>query len=136
MLCAALAATGFARPHAGASGGSRQIVLVSKCGAIGVQRPRQLVFTCADAGLLVHHMRWSTWGGRVAVARGEQFANDCNPACVSGTYHKTAVTVHLYKRRACPGRSHLYYRDATIIDPAGHRTGRRMTCPYVAEPSL
>ena len=72
----------------------------------------------------------------MAVARGEQFANDCNPACVSGTFHKTVVTVHLYKRRACPGRSDLYYRDATIIDPAGHRTGARISCPYVAEPSL
>jgi hypothetical protein len=81
-------------------------------------------------------MRWSAWGGRVAVAHGEQFANDCDPACVSGTFHKTAVTVHLYKRRACPGRSHLYYRDATIIDPAGHRTGEGMSCPYVSESSL
>ena len=111
VLSAVAAASGFGPGNAAGTGGSAQIVLVSKCGAVGVQRPREIVLTCGDAGLLVQHMRWSTWGGRVAIARGDQFANDCDPACVSGTFHKTRVTVHLYKRRACPGRSHLYYRD-------------------------
>ena len=130
-LSAALAVSGFGWADAPRTGGSSQIVVVSKCGAVGVQRPKELVFTCADAGLRVQHMHWSSWGGRVAVARGEQFANDCDPACVSGTFHRTAVIVHLYKRRGCPGRAHLYYRDATIIDAAGHRTGARVTCPDV-----
>lgn len=104
-------------------------VLISKCGNIGVQRPRQIVFACADAGLRVEQLRWSNWGGRVAIGRGVQMANDCEPSCVAGHFHATAVTLHLYKRRFCPGRSHLYYLKATFITANGQRSPGRLGCP-------
>jgi hypothetical protein len=106
-----------------------RIVLVSKCGNIGVQRPREIVFACADAGLKVQQLRWSAWGGRIAVGRGVQMANDCNPSCVAGHFHATPVTLHLYKRRPCPGRSRLYYLNVTFITPSGQRSGGRLGCP-------
>jgi hypothetical protein len=106
-----------------------RIALVSKCGNLGVQRPREIVFACADAGLRVQQLHWSAWGGRVAIGRGVQIANDCEPSCVAGHFHATPVTLHLYKRRPCAGRSHLYYLNATLITPSGKRAPARLGCP-------
>jgi hypothetical protein len=100
-----------------ATGTSTRTVLVSKCGNLGVQRPKQIVFTCADAGLRVERLRWAHWGARVAVGRGIQMANVCDPSCVAGTFRATTVTLHLYKRRMCSGRTHFYYVNASIITP-------------------
>jgi hypothetical protein len=115
--------------HAGTAKTATRIVLVSKCGALGVQRPREIVFACADAGLRVSRLRWSTWGGRVAVGRGVQMANDCLPSCAGGHFVTTPLTLRLYQRRVCPGRSRLYYLRATFVAPNGHRTAGALGCP-------
>src|SRR4051812_37555440 len=104
MAVGALSASAVLTATTSATPGSA--VLVSKCGAPGVQRPKEIIFTCGDAGLLVRSLRWSRWGGRVAVGTGVQRVKVCVPDCATGGVRSTAVTVHLYKRRACPGRSH------------------------------
>jgi hypothetical protein len=103
--------------------------VVSKCGSLGVKRPKAIVFACADAGLRAHKLHWPKWGGRIAIGHGVQEANDCDPSCVAGHFHTTSVTVHLDKRRSCPGRSHRYYRRATLIPASGPRSAWPLTCP-------
>lgn len=136
-LCAALSSLAFtaaivvglgapATPLASTS----QTVLVSKCGQLGVMRPKSIVLTCGDAGLVAHHLHWQRWGGSLAVAHGEELANDCIPSCAGGHFVATPVTLHLYKRRGCPSRSHLYYRQATLIESGGHRLTQPLSCPY------
>ena len=132
VLCVGLLTwLAFSSPTAHGTGTARRVVLVSQCGAIGVQRPTELVMFCGDAGLRVHRLRWSAWGGRVAIARGVQMTNDCVPFCAAGHFHSTSVVMHLYTRRPCHGRTHLYYLNATIIPLHGPRAGYLVRC---AEP--
>lgn len=102
-------------------GGARD-TRASECGRPGVQRPEAIVLTCADAGLRVERLRWSRWGGPVAVARGVQTAKDCDPDCASGGLRATPATVQLTNPRRCPGSSEMYYRNATLIPQNGPRS--------------
>lgn len=111
------------------AGSGSGTVLVSKCGAPGAQRPKEIIFYCGDTGLLVRSLRWSSWGGRVAVGTGVQWEKVCVPNCATGGVRTSAVVVHLYKRRHCPGRSHLHYRDATVIAADGRSSAQRIFCP-------
>jgi hypothetical protein len=126
VVCACVA---FGLVQAGQGQTATRVVLVSECGQIGVQRPKEIVFTCADAGFRIEHLRWSSWGGKVAVARGTQMQNTCDPFCAAGNFRITAVTLRLFKRRVCPGRSHLYYLDGAIVEPSGKRTSVGLFCP-------
>jgi hypothetical protein len=93
-----------------------------------VQRPTRIIFTCADVGAYADHLRWTKWGGQVAIGTGTFHYNDCIPFCAGGHFHRLTATVHLYKRRGCPGRSHLYYRRATLIT-SGKRQAFSVPCP-------
>jgi hypothetical protein len=128
LLLALGALVAIAAPPRGLaqSGGA---VLASQSCKDGRQRPTRIVFACADFGLYVDHLRWSSWGGRVAVGRGVYHFNDCVPACVSGHFHTLGATVRLFTRRACPGRTHRYYRRATIIRSDGRRERGFVGCP-------
>lgn len=101
---------------------SASVALASQCGKPGVQRPDEIVLTCADAGLRVEQLRWSRWGGPVAVARGVQMAKDCDPDCASGRLQATPATVRFIKPRRCPGSTEMYYRSATLIAQDGSRS--------------
>jgi hypothetical protein len=92
-------------------------------------RPWRIVFACADLNYLIDHLRWQTWGGRVALGTGSLQYNDCIPYCAAGHFHREAVTIHLYKRRACAGYSGLFYRDATVIRASGRRERDPVFCP-------
>ncbi len=45
------------------------------------------------------HLRWLTWTSTSATGRGVQWANDCNPACVNGSYAEYPVKILLYAPR-------------------------------------
>jgi hypothetical protein len=124
----AAAVAALALPTAGGaqSGGA---ILASQSCKDGRQRPTRIVFACADVGLYIDHLRWSSWGGRVAVGRGVYHFNDCIPACAGGRFHTLGATLRLFTRRACPGRSHLYYQRATIIRSDGRRERASVGCP-------
>ena len=47
-------------------------------------RPASIVIACADANFYVDHLRWKTWGARVATATGMAHQNDCKPNCAAG----------------------------------------------------
>ncbi|MEA2322034.1 MAG: hypothetical protein QOD81_1884 [Solirubrobacteraceae bacterium] len=124
-----LAVVVWASTAAVARAAADDAVLASQSCGDGRQRPTRIVFACADVGLYVDHLRWSTWAGRVAVGRGIYHYNDCDPFCVSGHFHALSATIRLYTRRACPGRSHLYYQRATILRSDGRREKALIGCP-------
>lgn len=113
-----------------ASSANARVTLAPQGCRAGVQRPTQITFACADGGFYVHRLRWSQWGGRVAYGRGEVVSNTCDPSCVAGNFITARVRVHLYNRRRCPGRSHLYYRRATFIHAGGRASAYTIPCPY------
>ncbi len=58
-------------------------------------RPRRIMLTCADGGDQYRRLRWRSWGPFTARAVGRELVNDCDPSCVSGTFHSYRVRVTL-----------------------------------------
>jgi hypothetical protein len=69
-------------------------------------KPSLIVITCADAGLYLKIKHWSYWNGREAGGTAKAFANDCDPYCAAGKYHKGHAKIRLTKprKRTCNGR--------------------------------
>lgn len=67
-------------------------------------RPPSIVVACADGGLLLKKLHWSSWSAAGARAHGNAVANDCAPTCVAGHFHTYRATVKLSRPRACHGR--------------------------------
>ena len=68
-------------------------------------KPKLIVITCADAGLYLKVKHWSYWNGREAGGTAKVFANDCDPYCLAGNYHKGHAKIRLTKprKRTCNG---------------------------------
>src|SRR4051794_38491898 len=61
-------------------------------------KPGRIVVTCADAGFVLRHLKWSSWGARSAHGRGIASINNCEPNCAHGKFVPYAVKVKLDKR--------------------------------------
>lgn len=48
-------------------------------------RPTAIVISCADAGLGVQHLTWSSWTASSATGEGSLWLNLCKPDCADGT---------------------------------------------------
>lgn len=58
--------------------------------------PAEIVFTCADYGLVLQALRWTSWTATTATAIGTFVYNDCTPDCAQGHSHQipgTSVTL-------------------------------------------
>jgi hypothetical protein len=64
-------------------------------------KPHRILIACADAGLYVTGMKWSTWKRKIAVGHGTGHINDCTPNCAMGHFHKAAVRVRLSSAHFC-----------------------------------
>jgi len=64
-------------------------------------KPRTLVITCGDAGILLQKLRWTSWTRTRASGSGVEAVNDCNPDCAAGHLHRTLP------RSRCRGRSRV-----------------------------
>ena len=71
----------------------------------------------ADGTLVVLHVRWSTWGGRVAVGKGSAEYHGCTPSCAQAPAHHVAVTINLWDIVGCNG--HAYYNKVTLYKRHG-----------------
>lgn len=60
-----------------------------------IQQPREILNTCADGGIGIWDIKWSTWGYRGAVGDGILRVNDCEPNCAEGTFSSRPVRVEL-----------------------------------------
>jgi len=49
-------------------------------------RPTEIVIACADAGLGVEHLTWSSWTASSATGQGSLWLNLCKPYCADGTF--------------------------------------------------
>ena len=50
-------------------------------------QPAEMVITPADAANQIIHIKWSDWGKAEATGTGEQWSDNCDPDCASGTFH-------------------------------------------------
>jgi hypothetical protein len=66
-------------------------------------RPRAIIVACGDGNLQLRSLRWQRWNSRVASAHGAVLANDCDPYCAAGHFHRLAARVTVSRPRQCRG---------------------------------
>jgi hypothetical protein len=75
-------------------------------------RPSEIVFACADAGMMAQALHWTGWGEPFAAATGEMTINDCNPYCAAGKFHSYPVILTASRPQRCPNGA-LAYTEVT-----------------------
>ena len=60
-----------------------------------VQRPLQIMLTCADGGMIVTDITWKTWTRNSATGKGTYSQNMCDPNCAEGARVNSPVTIKL-----------------------------------------
>lgn len=97
----AASALGLAAP-AQAANASDTVVI--NCVGKKVVKPKQIVVTCADAGVSVQKISWKTWGLNAATGTGTLVWNTCLPTdCASGIVEKYPVRIRLGRIASGPG---------------------------------
>ncbi len=85
ILIALLGAVTFFRSQ------SHSPIFISDCGVGESQKPTSITLACADAGIYIDKITWSTWGGRDSVGSGIFHMNSCEPSCVEGKFSSIPV---------------------------------------------
>jgi len=85
---------------------------------IPVQRPEEIMLTCADGGMIVTDITWTTWTSKQALGTGIYSQNMCEPSCAEGTREDVPVTIKLSGPFEHKGRNVLKTLD---IQAAGRR---------------
>ena len=83
-----------------------------------VQRPEEIMLTCADGGIIVTDITWKTWSSNQALGTGIYSQNMCEPSCAEGTREDVPVTIKLSGPFEHKGRNVLKTLD---IQAAGRR---------------
>jgi len=60
-----------------------------------VQRPEQIMLTCADGGMIVTDIKWQTWNSKGATGTGTYSQNMCEPNCAEGKRVEVPVRLRL-----------------------------------------
>ena len=85
--------------------------VVVDCSSNPVVMPSTYVIACADAGMGVQDLRWTSWTPKLASGYGTFWENDCTPNCAEGHIH--------------------YYRSLEVLwgsaTVTGHPADRRYT---------
>jgi hypothetical protein len=85
---AALASSGTpatASTQAATAAIPRYVVL--DCSLKPVVTPSTFVVACADNGMGVEGLHWTSWTPKLASGYGTVWANDCTPNCADGHFH-------------------------------------------------
>jgi len=82
-------------------------------------RPGRITLSCADAGIWLAKLTWSSWGRDRAVGAGTYDENTCTPNCATGHVVGKPVRVILSKPKTCPGESRRGFTRATFSFPSG-----------------
>lgn len=117
LLCAGLAAG-----VAGAS--TRKIFVANKACTGHTYKPRTIVIACGDGSFYASHLRYRSYGGSTARARGKLVANDCKPSCVAGKFHAYPGRIKLSHVATCNGRRYYERISWTFT---GRHDGQRRT---------
>ncbi len=96
-------------------------------GAVGGAQMRPAVLNLTGDGTLdVSQVRWTSWGGPVAVGVGLAQFHGCTPSCAAARAHVAAVTTRLSQLRVCSGRR--YYAHVTLV----RRSGRLLYAGFLS----
>jgi len=78
-------------------------------------KPGTIVIACADDGLGLKQLHWTSWTPELASAYGTEWENDCKPNCAEGHIHLYPVVAALWGSAAVKGHpGERRYTEATI----------------------
>ena len=80
-----------------------------------VQRPEQIMLTCADGGMIVTDIKWQTWDAKGATGTGTYSHNMCEPSCAEGKRVDVPVIVNLSELFEYKGRNVLRTLDIEAV---------------------
>jgi len=80
-----------------------------------VQRPEQIMLTCADGGMIVTDIKWQSWGANGATGTGTYSQNMCDPSCAEGKRVDTPVRIKLSDLFEYKGRNVLRSLDIEVV---------------------
>jgi len=81
----------------------------NNCGAKAVIEPANITEYCADGGVGVINIKWSTWKATKATGTGTFYINGCVPFCGRGIIYKTKVAVTLSGLTKTHGKNYLMH---------------------------
>ncbi len=100
-LVAAATIAAVAIPATAASAQNDNLrVYVSNC-ETQVYKPKMITLTCADAGIVVKSIKYSSYGAKTAAATGTAYVNLCEPNCAAGKTKKFPVKLAFSKVTQC-----------------------------------
>jgi hypothetical protein len=113
FLSAALAVSLFSAQKASAPTPER--ILTWDC-QTAVYKPESITITCADGGMFVEKIQWSTWGKGGATGRGIYSENLCEPNCAEGKRVTAPVNISLSNLTEQNDKYYLRTLDITASD--------------------
>jgi hypothetical protein len=98
-------------------------VLTWNC-EIPERKPESILITCADGGIYVEKIKWSTWSQDGATGSGIFSENLCEPSCAEGKRVTAPVNLILSNMTEQNGKYYLRTLDITISDGKDFPWGR------------
>lgn len=86
--------------------------------------PAEIVLACADYGVLVEGLHWTSWTTASATAVGTLVYNDCTPNCAEGHHHHvpgTRITLTVPVHGV--GGQVVWSQIQEYPEPPGYKTG-------------
>jgi hypothetical protein len=109
--------------------GPRYVVL--NCMDKAQVEPGTISLACADDGVGLTGLHWTSWTSELASAYGTEWENDCQPNCAAGHIRDYPVLVELWGSAAVPGHpAERRYLQATLSYPKGRPPVYAMNCNH------
>ena len=87
-------------------------------------KPESITITCADGGIFVEKIQWSTWNQEGATGRGIYSENLCEPSCAEGKRVTAPVKITLSNLTEFKGKIYLRTLDVATSDGKDFPWGR------------
>jgi hypothetical protein len=99
----------------GASAATATRYVVLSCTDKAQVKPGTIYLACADDGLGLTRLHWTSWTPELASAYGTLWENDCKPNCAQGHIHYYPVVAVLWGGATVAGhRSERRYTEVTV----------------------
>ena len=121
FLSAALAVSLFSTQKASAP--TSEQILTWDC-ETSVYKPESILITCADGGMYVEKIKWSTWSKDGATGAGVFSENLCEPSCAEGKRVEAPVDLRLSNLTEQNGKYYLRTLDIATSDGKNFPWGR------------
>jgi hypothetical protein len=87
-------------------------------------KPESITITCADGGIYVEKIKWSTWSKEGATGSGIFSENLCDPSCADGQRVEAQVNLRLTNLTEQNGKNYLRTLDISTANGKEFSWGR------------